>query len=175
NVTPLVFVPAPLVVGRRLCVRAVSTAEMRGLGRSRRSRRAESATAAALPRTCYRGFVSSVARRSPTRAALRDRAARRLRLGESSPLGRGQPAKLHRDVGSSSCSSTSCSTARERSRPRASLSAASIKSATTARTSREISGFHLLSFVFSFSAMASTAAFYLNAAEEATGNTELQP
>ena len=62
----------------------------------------------------------------------------------------------HRGAGSSSSSRPSCSTARERIMPRASLSAASITSETNERTSFEISGFHMLSLVSSFSAMSST-------------------
>ena len=67
-------------------------------------------------------------------------------------------ATLHLDERLSSWSSTSCSTARDRIRSRASLSAASMTSATSVRTPSEISGFHFRSFVSSFSAIASMAA-----------------
>jgi hypothetical protein len=122
----------------------------------RRSSREESAVAAEEPHTCCHDFASLVAHIRPMRAARRDLVARVLQPGESWQPARGRRARLHPDVGSSNWSSTSCSSARERSRSSASLSAASITSETTARTFREISGFHVLSFVSSFSATAST-------------------
>src|SRR5207247_6104347 len=116
---------------------------------------AESAGWEAQLHICCHGSGSSVAHRLLEPEARQGRNATRLLPGESLQPGLDRPARLHRDAGSSSWSSTSCSTARERITSRASLSAASITCDTSARTSREISGFHLLSFVSSFSAMAS--------------------
>jgi hypothetical protein len=124
-----------------------------------------------------RGFASLAVHRLLARAAHQDRIARELRPVASLQRDRGRPARLHRDADSSSWSSTSCSTARERTRSRASLSAASITCETSARTSCEISGFHLLSFESSFSAMESTAGFYFHPQLDAilTSNQTMEP
>jgi hypothetical protein len=116
----------------------------------------DSSTSYLLPRFCVVSGTYIAAH-----AANRDRAEIGLRLDESSQQARDRPARLHLDVGSSSWSSTSCSAARDRITSSASLSAASITCDTSARTSCEISGFHLLSFVSSFSAIASTGQILL--------------
>ena len=148
----------------RSCVPVGLRSVMRCLARSRHSARAGKAVSEALPL-----FTSTSLRRQrhidcQGHAAHPDRIARGLLLGASLQRDRDRPARLHRAVDSSSWSSTSCSTARERTRSRASLSAASITCETSARTSCEICGFHLLSFVSSFSAMASTNDILLSCA-----------
>jgi hypothetical protein len=142
---------------RRVSAPAGLLSAKRHLTHSRRLLREGSAASVVPLCICCHGSVSSVGRRLSALAARPDHAATELRLGVSSRPGRDRPARLHRDAGSSSWSSTSCSAARERITSSASLSAASITCETSARTSCEISGFHLLSLVFSFSAMASTA------------------
>jgi hypothetical protein len=118
--------------------------------------REETAASAVLLRTWFRGSVLLAAHRSPGNEEDQGRVATQSRPGESSQRGRDRPATLHRVARSSSWSSTSCSTALERARSRAPLSAASITWETTERTSWEISGFHLLSLISNSSAMAST-------------------
>ena len=81
---------------------------------------------ATLLRICFAGSGSSRAHKSLMLSALRDHAATRSRPDGFWRRGPDQPATLHRDAGSSSWSSTSCSAARERITSRASLSAASI-------------------------------------------------
>src|SRR5437773_10428301 len=149
-------------------VRAGSAAATQCLARWPHLPLAESAGWEAQLHICYHGSGSSVAHRWLGPAARQGRTVRRLPPAESLQSDRGRQATLHRDVGSSRWFSTSCSTARERITSRAPLSAASITCDTSARTFREISGFHLLSFVSSFSAMASTDSTLRHPCRQAT-------
>lgn len=152
-----VFGRAPPRARHQACAPTGSQRARRPLGRWRRFPRAGKTVGAVSPRICSHGPVLSEGHRSSARAARPDHDVQESLSAESSQRDRDQPATLHLDAGSSSWSSTSCSTARERIRSRVSLSAASITCETRARTSCEISGFHIPSLVSSFAAMASTA------------------